>query len=83
REAGLPPVYYIPREDVAMSELEPSPTRTHCPYKGDASYFGTRDGAAKDVAWSYEDPFDHMPAIKGISRSTRNAWTPSRSSRMS
>jgi uncharacterized protein (DUF427 family) len=65
REAGLPPVYYIPREDVAMSELEPSPTRTHCPYKGDASYFGTRDGMAKDVAWSFEDPFDHVAAIKG------------------
>ena len=65
REAGLPPVYYVPRADVAMAELAPSPTRTHCPYKGDASYFGTRDGKAKDVAWSYEDPFDHMLAIRG------------------
>ena len=65
REATLPPVFYIPREDVAMSELGSSATRTHCPYKGDASYFNTRDGAARDVAWSYEDPFDHMQAIKG------------------
>jgi uncharacterized protein (DUF427 family) len=64
REASLPPVVYIPREGVAMDELSPSATRTHCPYKGDASYFSARHGA-KDVAWSYEDPFDHMQAIRG------------------
>lgn len=65
REACLPPVFYIPRGAVAMESLTSSPTRTHCPYKGDASYFSARDGAAKDVAWSYEDPFDHMLIIKG------------------
>jgi uncharacterized protein (DUF427 family) len=65
REASLPPVFYIPRDEVAMDELSPSATRTHCPYKGDASYFSAGGGAAKDVAWSYEDPFDHMLIIKG------------------
>lgn len=65
REASLSPVYYIPRADVAMSELSPSDTSTHCPFKGNASYFSARGGAAKDVAWSYEDPFDHMLIIKG------------------
>lgn len=65
READLAPVYYIPRSHVALTELWPSGTRTHCPYKGDASYFSTRDGAAKDIAWSYEDPFDHMSTIRG------------------
>ncbi len=64
REASLPPVFYIPREDVVMEALASSLTSTHCPYKGDASYFSVRDGAT-DVAWSYEDPFDHMAAIKG------------------
>ncbi|MGV2129599.1 DUF427 domain-containing protein [Agrobacterium vitis] len=65
KEASLNPVYYIPRADVAMSELSPSDTSTHCPYKGDASYFSARNGAARDIAWSYEDPFDHMLIIKG------------------
>lgn len=65
READLPPVFYIPRDEVAMTELSPSATRTHCPYKGNASYFSARDGGAKDIAWSYEDPFDHMLMIKG------------------
>jgi len=65
KEASLKPVYYIPRADVAMSELSPSDTSTHCPYKGDASYFSARSGAVRDVAWSYEDPFDHMLIIKG------------------
>jgi uncharacterized protein (DUF427 family) len=71
REATLPPVYYIPREDVAMGELVASRTHTHCPYKGDASYFSAVGGAVsdvawsvKDVAWSYEDPFDHIRTIK-------------------
>ena len=65
KEASLNPVYYIPRTDVAVSELSPSDTSTHCPFKGDASYFSARGGAAKDVAWSYEDPFNHMLIIKG------------------
>lgn len=64
REASYPPVFYIPREEVVMDELVPTDTSTHCPYKGDASYFGVH-GGAKDVAWSYEDPFDRMEAIRG------------------
>ncbi len=65
REASYPPVLYIPREEVAMGELETSATSTHCPYKGDASYFSVAGGGTKDVAWSYEDPFDRMSAIRG------------------
>lgn len=64
REASLPAVYYIPRTEVVMHELTGSSTRTHCPYKGEASYFSARSGDRKDVAWSYEDPFDHMAVIK-------------------
>lgn len=64
REANLPAVYYIPRSEVAMRWLTSSATSTYCPYKGDASYFGMAPGGAKDVAWSYETPFDHMAMIK-------------------
>ncbi len=38
-ETGLPVRYYIPREDVRMDLLTPSPTRTQCAYKGEASYW--------------------------------------------
>lgn len=65
REANLPPVYYIPRDDVAMDAFSASEKRTHCPYKGDASYFNVHGGEAKEVAWSYEDPFDLVQRIKG------------------
>ncbi|ATI79935.1 hypothetical protein A6768_07860 [Sphingobium yanoikuyae] len=63
RETSHQPVFYIPRSDVMMDCLKRSATRTHCPYKGDASYFSV-DGGTKDIAWSYVDPFDHMNAIK-------------------
>lgn len=63
REAGYPPVQYIPREDVAMALLARGERRTHCPYKGDASYYGTAE--APDLAWSYEQPFPAMAAIAG------------------
>lgn len=57
---------YIAREDVDMRALGRSGTSTHCPHKGDATYysFGADDGAVKDVAWSYEDPLDRAPPMK-------------------
>jgi uncharacterized protein (DUF427 family) len=66
REGKYPAVVYIPREDVAMDRLRRSQLSTHCPFKGDASYFdGGKDAAgAKEVAWSYETPFDQMLVIQ-------------------
>ncbi|MGM0700853.1 MAG: DUF427 domain-containing protein [Pseudomonadota bacterium] len=63
RERGYPPRQYIPRGDVRMDLLNPSETVTHCPFKGDASYFSF--GQHKDVAWSYERPLEGMEEIKG------------------
>lgn len=65
REAGYPPVYYFPRDDVDLASLTASDHRTHCPYKGEASYWSlTEDGArALDAVWSYEDP---NPAVGDI-----------------
>ncbi|HEX8240713.1 MAG TPA: DUF427 domain-containing protein [Allosphingosinicella sp.] len=63
-EGALPPVFYLPREDVHMEKLAPSATASHCPFKGDASYFSAVGGPA-DVAWSYETPLAGAEAIAG------------------
>jgi uncharacterized protein (DUF427 family) len=50
-----------------MARLEPSTHTTHCPYKGDASYFHlkTEDGIVENAVWTYEEPFPAVAAIKG------------------
>jgi uncharacterized protein (DUF427 family) len=63
KKTVAPVVYYIPRKDVRMDRLVRSSHRTHCPFKGDASYFSLVDGP-ENVVWSYESPYDEMLAIK-------------------
>ena len=62
------PVYYFPRADVRMDLLTPTDHGTHCPYKGDASYWSLTVGGRKvdDILWSYETPFDEVPELAGI-----------------
>jgi uncharacterized protein (DUF427 family) len=63
KEADYPVVYYVPRKDVKMDRLRRSSHRTHCPFKGEASYFSLVDGP-ENAVWSYEQPYDEMLAIK-------------------
>ncbi|MEM9319231.1 MAG: DUF427 domain-containing protein [Pseudomonadota bacterium] len=66
-EGDYPPVIYFPRDDVAMAFLEGTEKASHCPWKGDATYY-TVNGPGEtlvDAAWSYEDPKPEMEAIKG------------------
>jgi uncharacterized protein (DUF427 family) len=58
-----PVVYYIPREDVKMDRLAKTGHHTHCPFKGDASYFSVVNGP-QNAVWSYEAPYDEMAAIR-------------------
>lgn len=67
KEATYPAVQYVPREDANMALLERTARVTHCPYKGDASYFSIKaDGKMLDNAiWTYETPFPAMAEIAG------------------
>ena len=66
KEASYPVVLYIPRADAKMDLLKRTDHATHCPYKGDASYFSiAADGkTAENAVWSYEQPFPAMAEIK-------------------
>jgi uncharacterized protein (DUF427 family) len=65
-EASYPPVFYIPRADADMATLARTAHHTHCPYKGDASYFTISAGGktAENAVWSYEQPFPAVAEIK-------------------
>jgi uncharacterized protein (DUF427 family) len=67
-ETGLPVRYYIPADDVRLDLLEPSDSRTSCPYKGTASYYSARIGGKlfEDVVWVYPDPVPECPKIEGL-----------------
>jgi uncharacterized protein (DUF427 family)/uncharacterized membrane protein len=67
REAGLQPVVYFPREDVRMELLSRTEHRTHCPFKGDASYWSVQvgDRRADDLAWAYEEPLPGRSELLG------------------
>jgi uncharacterized protein (DUF427 family) len=66
-EASYPPVQYIPRADVDMAQLAATEHSTHCPYKGEASYFSIPAGGARgtNAVWSYETPYPAVAAIAG------------------
>jgi len=57
-ETSHPPSYYFPPDDVAPLIARPSPHRSFCEWKGEASYFDVAvDGEIlRDVGWTYPDP---------------------------
>jgi uncharacterized protein (DUF427 family) len=66
-ESGLPPRFYLPREDVRMELLEPSERHARCAYKGLASYWHVRlgDEIHDDLAWTYPEPEHEGRQIEG------------------
>lgn len=66
REASYPPVLYIPMADVDQSLIVRTEHSTHCPYKGDASYYSIPSGGdrAKNAIWVYENPHQAVAKIK-------------------
>ncbi|MEL7164939.1 MAG: DUF427 domain-containing protein [Pseudomonadota bacterium] len=65
-EGDYPAVIYFPRTDIAMAFLDSTDKSTHCPHKGDASYFSvvTKSTVIENAAWSYEDPLADVARIK-------------------
>jgi uncharacterized protein (DUF427 family) len=67
KEASYKEVLYFPRDDIQMAYMSRTEKSTHCPYKGDASYYTiVMDGRiAEDAVWSYEAPYPAMEIIRG------------------
>ena len=68
-ESGAQPIYYFAPEDVRSEFLEASDRHTHCPKKGDASYYTIKAGGetVEAGAWYYPDPLPDAPAaLKGL-----------------
>jgi uncharacterized protein (DUF427 family) len=67
-ETGLLPVWYFPEQDVRKDLLVPTERTSHCPFKGDASYWTVTvgDRTADNAVWSYLKPIDSAPPIGGL-----------------
>jgi uncharacterized protein (DUF427 family) len=74
-ETSHPPVYYVPRDDIADGVLEPGTGRSHCEFKGVAAYWDLVVGDVRvpQVGWSYARP---TPAYTDITDAV--AFYPSR-----
>ncbi|RWA68579.1 MAG: DUF427 domain-containing protein [Mesorhizobium sp.] len=65
-EPPYPAVFYIPFDDIDFDKLARTRHSTHCPYKGDASYWSVLPAgeSGKDAMWTYEQPFDEVLEIR-------------------
>jgi adenylate cyclase len=65
-ETRQPPSYYFPREDVRTDLLAKTEHITHCPFRGNATYWTIKvgDAVSQNAAWSYDEPYDDGRAIK-------------------
>jgi uncharacterized protein (DUF427 family) len=67
-ESNILPRLYVPLEDVRADLLERTEHSTHCPFKGDASYWSVRvgDRVAQNAVWTYEEPIDEASWLRGL-----------------
>jgi uncharacterized protein (DUF427 family) len=59
--------HYFPADSIKKQYFKESPTTSHCPWKGDASYFTVNVNGEenKDAAWYYSAPKEKAANIKG------------------
>lgn len=62
-ESNIPPVLYVPEADVRRELLTPSDHTTHCPFKGDASYWNV--GSTENAIWFYPEPIESASFLRG------------------
>jgi uncharacterized protein (DUF427 family) len=67
-ETGLPPRYYLPFAHVRTDLLRPSASVSHCPYKGQASYWSVEVAGTlhRDLVWTYRTPRPESTKIAGM-----------------
>ena len=67
-ESNILPRLYIPLEDVRADLLERTDHSTHCPFKGDASYWSVRvgDRVAENAVWTYGEPIAEAAWLRGL-----------------
>ncbi|MEA2156026.1 MAG: hypothetical protein QOE11_2166 [Solirubrobacteraceae bacterium] len=67
-ETGIRPVAYVPLEDFDAELMQRTQTSTHCPFKGDASYWTLRvgDDVREDAVWAYEEPLEEAAWLRGF-----------------
>ena len=60
-------VYYLPLEDIRQDVLTRTGHHTHCPFKGEASYWTVTvgDRTAENALWAYLDPYREAPDLAG------------------
>jgi uncharacterized protein (DUF427 family) len=66
-ESNILPRLYVPLEDFDASLMERTDHTTHCPFKGDASYWSLRAGdrVAENAIWAYEEPLSAASWLAG------------------
>jgi uncharacterized protein (DUF427 family) len=76
---------YFPAGDVVSARFEANATQTHCPWKGDASYYDVVVDGARNAgaAWYYPEPFaaaepirDYVAFWRGVEVTGDNDDTP-------
>jgi uncharacterized protein (DUF427 family) len=63
-ESGFAPRWYVERDDVDESALEPVDGQTFCPYKGLANYYTI--GTHKKAAWSYLNAWPEVARVSNL-----------------
>jgi uncharacterized protein (DUF427 family) len=62
-ESGIAPRLYAPIDDYAADALEPTDHTSHCPFKGDASYWTV--AGRENALWGYEQPLEEASWLAG------------------